>query len=312
MLTILAYAQPLYADSSLRIVNNTQADILNIFVQPINKQEPGFFLRLDLSPRASDTFENPGCVASLRADTGLYLWIFPAFALQSAKELTFCADHPICLKIVDADGKEAHLLGVAKNLVPGKDETPVCGLDKFRPRMPMKDVCAIVPKDAMADDNGALLTGLGFAGKAWAARLAPARTGPVNGDTPLEHLELRRPLSSDEIANVLNALYKQDYVPWQAEFPGNDIDFNTISEKKLVLEEAIKKFLQSSGRQEGKNPQDMEKEGSIMLAPESILPALENADAPDSDVQLFTIILKPVSNTMIVDVAAYQGSAEPK
>ena len=46
-------------------------------------------------------------------------------------------------------------------------------------------------------------------------------------------------------------------------------------------------------------------EGSLMLAPAAMLPALANADGPQGDVQLFTITLNRASRTLIVDMAAY-------
>ena len=45
-----------------------------------------------------------------------------------------------------------------------------------------------------------------------------------------------------------------------------------------------------------------------MLAPTEMLPKLADADAPSSDVQLFTITLRPASKNIVVDVAAYQES----
>ena len=44
-----------------------------------------------------------------------------------------------------------------------------------------------------------------------------------------------------------------------------------------------------------------------MLAPAAMLPALADADAPQRDVQLFTLTLRQSSRTLVVDVAAYQG-----
>ena len=53
-------------------------------------------------------------------------------------------------------------------------------------------------------------------------------------------------------------------------------------------------------------------EATIMLAPTEMLPRLADADAPSSDVQLFTITLRPASKNIVVDVAAYQESEDPR
>lgn len=72
-------------------------------------------------------------------------------------------------------------------------------------------------------------------------------------------------------------------------------DLDLVKQKNM-LQKALDYFL-AGGRGEA----------TIMLAPAAMLPALANADAPQNDVQLFTLTLRQASRTLIVDVAAYQG-----
>ena len=67
-----------------------------------------------------------------------------------------------------------------------------------------------------------------------------------------------------------------------------------VARQKDILQKALDYFL-ASGRGEA----------TIMLAPAAMLPALANADAPQNDVQLFTVTLRQASRALIVDVAAY-------
>ncbi|MDE5832899.1 MAG: peptidoglycan glycosyltransferase [Desulfovibrio sp.] len=280
---------------------------MNIQVSP-ESGDRKFFIRLDLSPGASADVENPDCRASLRADTGLEFRVFPDVDLADADKLVF--SDPPALEIVAKDGNTSRIVGYIKGIVPGKGDRPVCSLESFHPLMPMKDVCELLAPDTPTDDNGALIAGLGFAGLTWAARLAPARDGPVGSDTLLEHLELRRPFSLEDLERALSYLLKKGYVPWQAEFPGRDIDFSTgdAKENEKVLLEAVKNFAKSGAPRP--NPADAEPDASIMLAPASLLPALNDGDAPARDVQLFSINLRPASGILLVDVAAYKGEAE--
>lgn len=305
-----------FAADSLEIRNQSRSEILNIFVEPVQKKDDAVFLRLDLAPGAADKIDNPSCMANLRVDTGLQLWLYKSVDLQNARQLLFCADYPGCLAVSSKNGQDVYEAYSLKNLVPGTGSKPVCELSHFRPLMPMKEVCALLDTDAILDDNGAYLTGLGFAGKLWAARLAPFKTGKISGDSLLEHMELRTPLSRDNIADVLATLYKQDYVPWQAEFPGQDIDFvdlPTLDDKarKEFLIQAIDKFLKQNKKKDFSrainNISDEDGEASILLAPAESLESLANADNPLEDVQLFTMVLKPFSATLLLDVSAYKG-----
>lgn len=299
------------AAGTLQIENRSRQDILNIFVQPSQKGGKSFFMRLDMSPGAKDSVENPECRGNLRVDTGLEFWSYEGIDLASAKKLIFGGKTPAGLTVVMADGGSRELAGGVSRLVPLPGDKPVCGLDRFRPKMPMKDVCSILAPNIPTDDNGALITGLGFAGLVWAARLAPEQKGQVSGESRLEHLELRRPLNQDEVFKILQTLYRQGYVPWQAEFPGKDLDFaKDRPESREIVRQAIEAFLARPQKNPAPNPRDEEPEASILLAPQAILPALEDADSPREDVQLFTLILKPATATLYIDVAAYAGNEE--
>lgn len=300
----------------LEICNQSNAEILNIYVEPVKQKQDSIFLRLDLAPGASAKIDNPACLANLRVDTGIQLWLYKLVALQESKQLLFCPDYPGCLALQGMDGNLVYEAYGIKDLVPAKGAKPVCELSRFRPMMPMKEVCALLEADATLDDNGNYLTGLGFAGKLWAARLAPFQKGEIKGDSLLEHMELRKALTRDDIVDVLATLYRQNYVPWQAEFPGQDIDFYDLPardsrENKELLMWAIDKFLNRQGSRgltgPIKNPGDEDGEASILLAPSDSLAALANADNPVEDVQLFTMILKPFSSTLLLDVSAYKG-----
>lgn len=303
--------------STLEIRNESISEILNIKVDPLKKNASPIFLRLDLLPGAFDKIENPNSIANLRVDTGMQFWLYESVDLPHAQRLTFCKDYPGCLAILNEKGESVYESCGIKNLIPGTGERPVCELSVFRPLMPMKEVCALLDPDVPRDDNGSCLTGLGFAGKVWAARLAPFQNGPITEDSLLEHMELRKNLSKTDIQDVLNTLYSQGYVPWQAEMPGMEMDFadmRSMDEKarKELLAQAIDKFLENQQNRapapQINNAADEEAEASIMLAPANTIAALANADNPPEDVQLFTMILKPLSSTLLLDVTAYQGS----
>lgn len=311
---LLCWTQrPTFA-ANLEIRNQSGSEILNILATPVSQEKAPIFLRLDLLPGAADTIQNPGGQANLRVDTGLQFWLYDAVDLANANRLTFCADYPGCLAVRNKAGETVYeTLGI-KNLVPSRGERPVCQLDRFHPRMPMKEVCALLEKDIPRDDNGSCLAGLGFAGKVWAARLTPFQDEPITENSLLEHMELRKSLSKEDVDDVLATLYKQGYIPWQAEFPNLDLDFTDMtklneSERKTLLAQAIDKFLASQKNfpPQVNNAADEDAEANILLAPAYNIDALANADNPPEDVQLFTMILKPMTSTLLLDVSAYQG-----
>lgn len=290
------------AAEPLRFINDSDCELLNVFVEPRDNEGDDFFIRLDLSPGAAEETDNPACAANLRVDTGLEFWSYPDVPLNELSALEFTSSQPPRLIMRKKDGAELAVTGTAKSLVPQAGEKPVCELARFRPKMPMKEVCAILESNLPTDDNNSLLTGLGFAGKVWAARLSPERGGPLTPDSLLDYLELRGPLSEKNVFDILKALYAGDYVPWEAEFPDANMDFEKgrEGENKEALAAQIKKFLGKS--------EPASAEATIMLAPKAILPMLETADAPTRDAQLFTLILKPGSRSLIVDITAYAAS----
>lgn len=294
------------AAGELSIGNQTRQDMLNIRFHTGPKV---FFLRLDMAPGQRAEVENPGGVADMRVDTGLELWAFPAVPVGEARRMTFCGEHTACMILELKDGIARHVNGQIQELVPQPGSRPVCELSQFRPGMTMNDVCSLLSMDAPRDDNDAILEGLGFAGQLWAARLIPGAGEPEAQDAAgmgreyLEHLELRRPLEEATLGQLLTALYAEGMTPWQAEFPGLDINFTempdlSVDQKRELLDQTVQRFLKA-GRGEA----------SFMLAPAAELPALTEADAPRSDVQIFTITLRPDSGTLLVDLAAYRGSS---
>lgn len=288
--------------AALGISNHTDQEIINILLKNPARE---FFLRLDLLPLASDEVENPDCVASLRADTGLELWSFPDINLGRATNLDFCGEHPVCLIV---SGKD-HVAGVAESLIPDSPGQIVCALDKFRSAMRMSEVCSLLAPDSPRDDNGAILAGLGFADMAWSARLAPEIT--AENDPQLQHIELRRRLNPEDLDKLLQTLAGQGYVIWQAEFPGFHYDYDPTkpAEADLVPQKA-RAFLAAQAKSGHSDHAAGERceEASLLLAPESLLPVLRDSDEPASDVQIFNIILRPCANTLLVDLAAYRKS----
>ena len=308
LLCALACALPAESPSAasppanLTISNQSSYDLLNIHFRQGRSM---YFVRLDMAPGARDDIENPGVTADLRVDTGLAFWFFKAVPLNQARRLTFCGEHAACLILEQVNKISRHLSGTVQSLLPEELSRPVCTLDQFRPGMAMSDVCSLLDPDPPRDDNDAVLTSLGFAGMVWAARLAPGQPSPddhrLNGHDRLGHLELRRQLTAATLDSLLRTLYAQGYVPWQAELPGLDMNFTEMTDldtakQKDILRQTLHYFLQS-GRGEA----------TVMLAPAAMLPALADADAPQRDVQLFTLTLRQSSRTLVVDVAAYQG-----
>ncbi|MDE7241109.1 peptidoglycan glycosyltransferase [Desulfovibrio sp.] len=293
------------AAPELSISNQTSQDLLNIRFHSGLKI---FFLRLDMAPGQRDEVENPGGVADMRVDTGLEFWSFRDVPLGDARRMTFCGDHAACMILESRDGISRHVRGEVRELVPQPGSRPVCELDQFRPGMTMSDVCSLLRPDVPRDDNDALLEGLGFAGQLWAARLIPGGATAAGEDVKslgheyLEHLELRRPLEKAALEQLLAELYARGLTPWQAEFPGLDMDFAempdlSVEKKRELLDQTLQRFL-AQGRGEA----------SFMLAPAAELPALADGDEPRTDVQIFTLTLRPASGVLLLDLAAYRGN----
>ena len=158
----------------LSLVNATGEDVLSMGFQTGRNMH---FVRLDMPPGGKDDIENPGALTNLRVDTGLALWLFKDVPLNKAQTLTLrMGDKPV-LELAVPKAEPQRIAGEAQSLLPGPDAGPVCALDRFRPGMPMKDVCALLSATPQRDDNDAVLASLGFAGMVWAARLEPAWRG---------------------------------------------------------------------------------------------------------------------------------------
>lgn len=296
---------------SLTISNKTGQDIFNILVTSPKKE---FFLRLDLLPNGTDSVEIPGITADLRVDTGLELWTFKTIPLSEARNFSFYPGNPPYLELTETSGKTTRMVATVRKMVPGKGSSPVCTLESFHPAMTMKEVCSILPDEAPRDDNGAVLTGLGFAGITWAARLIPARDDEINDNSLLEHLELRRPLDATDTEKLFAYLFREGYIPWQAEFPGRESEFGntppTRSEEEILNQSrqfmAAQKNATHADHASGKKCA----EAIILLAPKNMIPQLAAADEPESDVQIFTVTLRPCTGVLLVDVAAYRKSPD--
>lgn len=291
---------------TLSIVNATREDILSIGFQAGRHMH---FVRLDMAPDGKDEMENPGGTADLQVDTGLALWRFKTVPLAQAQGLTLRVAATPVLELALGKGQQRRIEGEAYSLMPGPDSGPVCALDRFRPGMAMKNVCALLAPDLLRDDNDALLTSLGFAGTVWAARLEPSQdkedTVAAKGQDRLGRMELRRRLDMETLEKLFRTLSVQNYSLWQAELPGLDINFTQMpgmdtKKQKDMLHKVLEYFLDT-----GKG------EASIMLVPTGMLPQLADADTPHGDVQLFTVILRPESGNLVVDVAAYQDGDTP-
>lgn len=285
---------------TLRIRNLTGLDLLSIRFRAAGQES---FARLDLPPSGEDVLENPGGTQDVRLDMGLALWNFPGVRLEALAGFAACGTHaPSCLLLAYRNGREEHRRGEVWSLLPEPGSRPVCALTSFHAGMKMRDACDIVEKNAPRDENGAVLTSLGFADLIWAARLTP---GPGDASTAiLEHLELRQVLKREHLRVLLQTLAAQGYCLWQAEFPGMDFDFTEMAaideeKQRAILEQGVDLlFAAGSG------------EATIMLAPRAQLPALRVADAPEQDVQLFTVTLQPASHTLLVDIAAYRAEVD--
>ena len=189
-------------EKSLTIRNESAEELLSIRFTVGNQAN---YARLDLLPGGEDQLLNPGGTADLRMDMGLYLWDFNKVRLAGVQSLTLCGEHHPCLLVRGLDGKISHVNGTEKSLLPAEDARPVCALSKFRPGMLMKDACALLEKDPLRDDGGAVLTSLGFADMVWAARLTPYTPGDMLpdliSDTPRKDVQLftitvRRPTAT--------------------------------------------------------------------------------------------------------------------
>lgn len=295
-------ARPEPERQTLHIVNASGEDVLGIVFQ--TGQGVRVF-RFDMAPGDSETIDNPGGTADVRVDTGLTLWHFAAVPLEDSVRLTLHGVRPPVLELAKANVDTHRMVGEAQDLLPATNAKPACALQRFRPGMPVQEVCSILGTDTPRDDQGALLASLDFAGLVWAARLIST---PPEGEknrtaaSPevLTHLELRRRLDAATLKAVLHTLYARHYAPWQAELPGLDINFPRMplesARRRELLDTLLTPFLAAG-----------QGEATIMLAPADMLPKLAEADTPPSgDVHLFTVTARLKAHNLIVDVATYQ------
>lgn len=292
--------------SPLKIINHTGHDLLNLLAR-----SPGheYFFRLDLDPDASAEVENPRCAATIRLDSGLHLYNFSELDLADIKALSFGPDAQ--LTITTNNGKSRQEKGHVHHLVPRPGDPPVCNLGTFHPAMPMKDVCAVLPGELPRDDNGAIMVGMGFADLIWAARLVPEPSSPPvpTEDTLLEHMELRTALAPGAVKKVIAHFFKEGYAPWQAELPGLDMEFDEnaspASQEELLLATLLRFMEKSAHSSHALRKCD---QASVIFAPRKMLPGLEMSEDPETDVEIFTLVIRPCTNILLVDVAAYRGS----
>ena len=163
--------------------------------------------------------------------------------------------------------------------------------------------CLPCRRTSYTSDDRALISTLGYAGLVWNARLY-AGSGKNDSDITreqLEDIELRQKLTNENLKAVQDTLSAQNYIPWQATFPGVDMDFTEMhnlgkKDQADLLAICVDTFLKS-GRGEA----------SILYAPKDSLPDITTSDALRKDVQIFTLMLRRDSGTLILDMAAYTG-----
>lgn len=256
--------------------------------------------RLDLPPGGDEDLENPGGMAELRLDLGLSMCTWSKVDLDNLLSLVVCPEHEACLVLTDSEGRSAHVQGACKSLLPAPGDPPACALDRFHPGMTMRDACGLINTSYTADDK-AYLTSLGFAGLVWSARLYAGSDDEDLSKARLEDIELRQILDAPVLRAVEATLGKQGYVPWQADFPGIDMNFTEMGEMGMTQQHELLALCVETFLKNGRG------EASIMFAPADMLAELATADSPAHDVQLFTLILRRDSDTLILDMASYSG-----
>lgn len=289
----------------LTVENRTGSELIGIRVE---RKEGREIIGLALGPGGDDTLENPGGTAGLRLDLGLALWFFDDVPLGTARRMTVAeADGGPALTLATADrgGERRTLKGRAQSLLPEAGARPVCELTRFRPGMRMDEVCAVVEADPRRDDSEAVLTTLGYAGVTWAARLtaAPAMGGAdgTPGGRVLAGVELRQILTRERLDAVRGLLAKQGFAPWQAEFPGVDLNFAGMDalprdRREALLQQILDLFMEAGSGDAG-----------ITLAPADMLPSLANADDPPEGVRVFNLTLNRSTGILVVNMAAYNS-----
>ena len=258
------------------------------------------FARMDLGPGSEDELENPGGTVEVRLDLGLSLCTWKDINLSHVQSLTLCPEHETCLIVQRDKGQPLHVRGTRESLLPAADARPVCSLEGFHTGMTMKDACGLIKTYYTMEEDVYLAT-LGFANQVWSARLyANTDNARELGDAQLENVELRQTLSLPNLKGVLQALARQNYVPWQATFPGIEMTFSEMLNYPPAVHSELIRVCTEAFLKQGRGI------ASIMFAPKDLVQELATSpEFPQRDTQLYTISLHRDSDTLILDMTAY-------
>ena len=136
-----AMAAPDPDGDTLLITNHSHNDLVGVrFIQGKNIS----LSRLDLAPGNDEELEKPAGSAEIRLDLGLSMCSWPKVNLDEIRSITLCPDHENCIILTDQNGNSRHETGDCRSLLPPPGSAPVCALDKFRPRMTMRDACGLI------------------------------------------------------------------------------------------------------------------------------------------------------------------------
>ncbi len=258
------------------------------------------FVRMDLGPGNEDELDNPGGTADIQMDLGLWLADWAKVPLDGVQSLTLCGEHECCLVVQPEKGEARHLQGQARSLLPREGSAPVCSLDAFRPGMTMAEACGRFP-DAVTMEESVYITSLGFGNIVWSARLNANADNGTGPDAQLENVELWQKLSTQHLTAVLQTLEQQGQVPWQAAFPGMEVNFpDMLSYPQSVREELLRLGINAFLRH-GRGV------ASISFAPQSLVQELAASGFPQSNTQIYTLSLHRDSETLCLDMTSYNG-----
>lgn len=282
--------------------NQSHRDLVAI---RISDGKTASFARLDLGPGSEDELENPGGRAQIRLDLGLVLDTWEDVNLDAVQSLTLCSAHENCLIVTNRDKSSEHRKGDSKSLLPAPNAAPVCSIDGFKAGMTMKDACGLLQNFYTMEEDVYLAT-LGFANIAWSARLyANTDRGEDLENAVLENVELRQKLTPANLQAVHEALNSLGYVAWQATFPGMELTFSDMVNFTQETRDEILRACTSTFLKQGRGI------GSIMFAPKDLMAKLASEDMQSVNTQLFTVSLHRDSDTLILDISAYDMEEMP-
>ncbi len=285
------------------IRNQSHRDLVAI---RISDGKTASFARLDLGPGSEDELENPGGRAEVRLDLGLVLDTWENVDLDRVQSLTLCSEHENCLLITHKDKTTEHRKGDSKSLLPAPNAAPVCSINGFKAGMTMKDACGLLQNFYTMEEDVYLAT-LGFANIAWSARLyANTEKGEDLENAVLENVELRQKLTPANLQAVQDALTRQGYAAWQATFPGMELTFSDMLNYSQETRDEILRACTSTFLRQGRGI------GSIMFAPRDLMSRLASEEMQSVDTQLFTVSLHRDSDTLILDISAYNMEEMPE